>query len=106
MKLFLGCHQLSFSGPKDENLGKILDVLTDSNADFDTEHGVIAGSGTQADPWIIEGWDINANDLGYCIYIGNTTEYFVVRDCYLHHAVGAVVDASFVYVTNSGLISI
>jgi len=35
VKLFLGCHQLSFSGPKDENLSKILDVLTDSNADLD-----------------------------------------------------------------------
>ena len=35
MKLLLGCHQLSFSEPKDENLSKILDAMTVSNADLD-----------------------------------------------------------------------
>ncbi len=60
----------------------------DSNADFDLAHGVTGGSGTQGNPWIIENYDINGTGYGYCIYVGNTTEYFVVRNCYLHEASG------------------
>ncbi|MCK5038515.1 MAG: right-handed parallel beta-helix repeat-containing protein, partial [Thermoplasmata archaeon] len=65
-----------------------LPIRINSNADFDPAHGVTNGSGTPLDPWIIEGWDIDGTGYGYCIYIGNTTEHFVVRDCYLHEANG------------------
>jgi len=41
------------------------------------------GSGTADDPYIIENWDISAeNDNG--IEISNTTAYFVIRNCYVH----------------------
>jgi parallel beta-helix repeat protein len=46
------------------------------------------GDGSLGNPYIIEGYDINGNGYGYCIYIGNTTFYFEVRDCYLHEASG------------------
>ena len=46
------------------------------------------GSGIEADPWIIEGYDFNGTGYGYCIFIGNTTDYFVVRNCYMHEAIG------------------
>ncbi|MCK4266619.1 MAG: right-handed parallel beta-helix repeat-containing protein, partial [Thermoplasmata archaeon] len=39
-------------------------------------------------PWIIENYDINGTGYGYCIYVGNTTDYFVVRNCSLHEASG------------------
>lgn len=59
-------------------------IRIDSDADFP---GIAsAGDGSEATPWVIENWDINGTGYGYCIYIGNTTDYFEVRDCYLHDA--------------------
>ncbi len=63
-------------------------IRIDSDADFKTNSGVIAGNGTQKNPWMIEGWEINGTGKNSCVYIGNTTDYFVVRNCYLHHADG------------------
>ena len=45
-----------------------------------------SGDGSPTTPWIIEGWEINGTGLGTCIYIGNTTDHFIIRDCYLHSA--------------------
>ncbi len=57
-------------------------IRIDSDADFP---GIAsAGNGTFMSPWIIEGWEINGTGHGDCIYIGNTTEYFIVRDCYMY----------------------
>jgi parallel beta-helix repeat protein len=61
-----------------------------SNAEF-ASIAVIegwGGDGSPGNPYIIEGYDINGSGYGYCIYIGNTTYYFEVRDCYLHEANG------------------
>ena len=60
-------------------------IRINSNADFDSSHGVVGGSGTSDDPYIISGWDIDAHGSGAAIYIGNTTVYFVVENCYLHN---------------------
>ena len=43
------------------------------------------GDGTQSNPYIISGYDIDAHGAGNAIYIGNTTVYFVVENCYLHN---------------------
>ncbi|MHA2404730.1 MAG: NosD domain-containing protein, partial [Candidatus Kariarchaeaceae archaeon] len=48
-----------------------------------------AGDGSPGNPYIIEGYDINGSGYGYCIYIGNTTDSFVVRDSFIHEAIGA-----------------
>ncbi len=77
-----------------------LPIRINSNADFDFEHGVIRGSGTALDPWIIEYYDINGSGYGYCIFVGNTTEHFIVRNCYLHEASGT---ESWPYYLNCGL---
>jgi len=53
------------------------------NQQFTNASGVVWGSGTVADPYIIEGWDINASSAGG-IRIDNTSAYFIVRDCYVH----------------------
>jgi len=63
-------------------------IRINSNVEFDVAHGVSAGNGTQANPWVLENYNINGTGYGYCIYIGNTTDYFVVRNCYLHEASG------------------
>lgn len=62
-------------------------IRINSNADFDAAHGVIneaTGNGTVWNPWIIEGWDIRDTGQWNCFYIGNTTEYFIIRDCIFH----------------------
>lgn len=47
--------------------------------------GVTGGSGTEFDPYIIEGWEIDMRlDTGSCIFIANTDAYVIIRNCYLH----------------------
>ncbi|MBI5000380.1 MAG: right-handed parallel beta-helix repeat-containing protein [Euryarchaeota archaeon] len=58
------------------------------------------GSGAQGNPYIIENYDINGTGYSYCIYVGNTTVYYVIRNCNLHHANGIDV---WPYFYNSGL---
>ncbi|MCD6383611.1 MAG: right-handed parallel beta-helix repeat-containing protein, partial [Thermoplasmata archaeon] len=63
------------------------------------ENGVRGGNGTEEDPYIIEGYHIDGSPLvptgtggyiekqyNYCIYVGNTTKYFIIRNCYLEGA--------------------
>ncbi|MCK4266888.1 MAG: right-handed parallel beta-helix repeat-containing protein, partial [Thermoplasmata archaeon] len=79
-------------------------IRIDSNADFDAEHGVVnwaAGDGSAGNPWIIEGWDINGTDYECCIYVGNTTEHYVIQNCALHNASNADEDGFGVKIHNS-----
>ncbi len=57
-----------------------------SNANFTTLNGVTGGSGTPADPWIIENWMIFADGIGSPIFVANTTDYLVIRHCSLWEA--------------------
>lgn len=54
-------------------------ILIDGNQEFTAENGVVKGSGTSSDPYIIEGWQINPNS-GDGIYIAHTTVHFVIRN--------------------------
>lgn len=56
------------------------------NGDFSRANGVLYGSGTEANPYIIEALEIDATDHEYGIYIENTTAYFIIRDCKIHGA--------------------
>ena len=56
-----------------------------SDDDFTVVNGVTGGSGTENDPYIIEGWEIDTNGFA-AIYIEHTTAYFVVRNCLLKNA--------------------
>ena len=62
-------------------------IRIDSNGDF-AANANGGGDGSSGNPWVIENYDIDGTGFGYCIYIGNTTDYFVVRNCYLHDASG------------------
>jgi len=58
-------------------------IIGDDN--FTEENGVIGGSGTKDDPYIIANWVIKANGttpyMGTAgIFIANTTKYFVIRN--------------------------
>jgi len=56
--------------------GPIL-IIGDDN--FTPANGVVGGSGTEDDPYIIENWVIDASK-NHGIHIQNTTRYFVIRN--------------------------
>ena len=53
------------------------------NDDFTIENGVTGGSGTSDDPFIIEGWEIEASSMDG-ITIRNVSVYFTIRNCHVH----------------------
>jgi len=59
-------------------------IRIDSNGDFSTYAS--SGNGTIENPWNITDQEINGTGYGYCIYVGNTTDYFTINNCYLHDA--------------------
>jgi parallel beta-helix repeat protein len=77
-------------------------IRIDSNADFDLAHGVSDGNGTVWAPWIIEDFRVNGAGVGYGIYVGNTTDYFIIRNCYLENAASGIF--SWLYSPDSGLV--
>jgi parallel beta-helix repeat protein len=58
-------------------------ILIVGNAWFTNVSGVVWGSGTASDPYIIEDWDINASTTDG-ISVRDTDAYFIIRDCYIH----------------------
>ena len=54
--------------------------------DFTVDNGVTSGSGTAADPYVIEGWQIVDPCADYGIYIDHTTRHFVIRRCIVERA--------------------
>ncbi len=57
------------------------------------------GDGSEDDPYVIDGYEINGTGKGCGIYIGNTTVHFVVRNNYVHNASGR----ANMYFRNTGL---
>ena len=74
-------------------------IRIDSDADFP---GIAtAGNGTIWSPWVIENWDIDGAGFRYCLFIGNVTDFFTVRNCTLYNANGGVGEGPYYY--NCGL---
>ena len=61
-------------------------IYIEGNDNFTPANGVTSGSGTENDPYIIENWDISAENA-HGILIENTTAYFIVRGCNVHSGV-------------------
>lgn len=59
------------------------------NNEFTEENGVIGGSGTEEDPYIIENWWIVSDGIAsQGIFINNTDVHFIIRNCTIsgfHH---------------------
>ncbi len=51
-----------------------------SDADFTPANGVVAGSGTPDDPYVIAGWKIDMADAPFAIHIRGVSRPFVIRD--------------------------
>jgi parallel beta-helix repeat protein len=57
------------------------------NSDFTEENGVLSGSGTAADPYVIAGWEIGVPPgASYGVQIENVTAAFVLRGLVLNGA--------------------
>ncbi len=61
-------------------------IRINSDADFTASNGVTGGTGTQSDPYIIDGWEIDAHGGWTAIYIGNTTSYAIIKNCLIYNA--------------------
>lgn len=61
-------------------------IWIEGNEEFTLSNGVRSGSGSQSDPYVIEGWDINANNYTYGIGIRATTAFFIIRNCNIYDA--------------------
>ena len=59
------------------------------DSDFTAPNGVSSGSGTEGDPYIIEGWEIDGTITGYGIKIDSTTKYCTIQNCELYGGTGA-----------------
>jgi len=70
------------------------------NNDFTAENGVVAGSGTAEDPYVIAGWEIDvAGGARYGVKVENATAHFILRGLILRGATdpaGAAIHLGFV----------
>ena len=71
-------------------------IRIQSDDQFTPANGVVGGSGTQAAPYIIEGWTIDASSCDTSVWpyikvgiiISETSKYFVIRNCHVENASG------------------
>ena len=71
-------------------------ILITNDYEFTAQNGVVAGSGTVDDPYIIEGWRIDAGYHECGIRIERTTRHFVIRDLEVSGAKKAAIFLSYV----------
>ncbi len=90
-----------FVSPSLNNYTSREPIRIDNNSDFDEQAAEEGweGDGTEEDPYIIEGYEIDGESHGFSVYIGNVTHHFEVRDCLLYNAS----DNQREYFKNNGL---
>jgi len=79
-------------------------ILINGNGGFTNMSGVSWGSGTATDPFIIEGWEIDAS-AAHGIYVLNTNASFVVRDCYVHDGEMANYNGIYLYNCSNAIVN-
>ncbi|HEX32239.1 MAG TPA: hypothetical protein ENF88_00935, partial [Candidatus Acetothermia bacterium] len=75
-------------------------ILILGNSDFTVDNGVVSGSGTADDPYLITGWEIDVpQNTKYGVKIENTSAHFVLRAVVIRGASaadGAAIQLGFV----------
>lgn len=61
-------------------------ILILDDASFTAENGVVSGAGTDDDPYLIEGWAIDATGTDFGIRIEGTTKAFRIENCHIFGA--------------------
>ncbi|MEW5826058.1 MAG: NosD domain-containing protein [Candidatus Bipolaricaulota bacterium] len=92
LMLVLGAHALAVVADRVEHRA----ILITNDYEFTVENGVCSGSGTFADPYIIENWSIDAGYDRYGIRIQGTTRPFVIRNVKVSGASGAAISLNHV----------
>jgi parallel beta-helix repeat protein len=83
------CTGLVDSGPARGAVTTHAPIAIYGDSQFTPERGVVAGTGAVDDPFIIEGWDIDASsETG--IYLQGTRAHVVIRDCRVHNGGTAI----------------
>ncbi|TES83740.1 MAG: hypothetical protein E3J91_01510, partial [Hadesarchaea archaeon] len=62
-------------------------IFINGDNSFTPSNGVVLGSGTADDPYIIENWMIDASSA-HGVRIEDTTAYFVIRNCLVENGKG------------------
>lgn len=78
-------------------------IIINGNSDFTLANGVTGGSGTSIDPFIIEGWEIDASGFTGGILVSSTDAHFIIRDTFIYSAILAGIsfdDVSNGYIDN------
>jgi len=60
-------------------------IVITSDLEFTEENGVVSGSGTDYDPYVIEGWEIDTTS-GEGIRVDQTTAYFVIENVLIYNS--------------------
>ncbi len=71
-------------------------IVIGSNYEFTAANGVVSGSGTSDDPYIIAGWKIDAGYHKYGISIHRTDRYFVIHNVVISGASQSAILLSYV----------
>jgi len=71
-------------------------IVIGNDYEFTAQNGVVSGSGTIGDPYIIAGWKIDAGYSRYGISIHRTDRYFVIRNVKISGASQAGIFLSYV----------
>lgn len=75
-------------------------IAIDGNLQFTGANGVTGGSGTALDPYIIEGWEVNASSKTG-IEIRNTDSFFVISGVFVHSGLnGSLMTHDGIYLYN------
>ena len=71
-------------------------IVIEGNYQFTAANGVVSGSGTVDDPYVISGWKIDAGYSDYGIRIHRTDRYFIIKNVEISGADKAGIFLSYV----------
>jgi parallel beta-helix repeat protein len=75
-------------------------IIINGNSQFNSTNGVVAGDGTENNPYIIENWSIEAyNATG--IWIEYNDAYFIIRNCYIYNGNKNIEKLNGIYLRNT-----
>ncbi len=76
-------------------------ILIESEAALTTANGVTGGNGTEGNPFVIQGWEINASAATEAgIAISNITSHLVIRNVNVHSGGSNQLGIALMYLTN------
>lgn len=74
-------------------------IVIDGDAGFVPVNGVVSGTGSEADPYVISGWEVQL-DSGSGITVSNTLSYFIISEVHVNGTSSASLPQYAVYLYN------